>query len=115
MDIEVPSNWQVGLQSPLSKKTTAEGNRDVPVYTNIQYPFDPVRHFTTIDHRPVPALCFSRKIHWCMFQVSPPRAPKDNFVGTYALLFSLPAQWCQARSFPALSPNVSDCSPHEGE
>jgi hypothetical protein len=48
MDIEVPSNWQLELLDRLAlagaADLTAEGNRDVPVYTNIKYPFDPV-HF----------------------------------------------------------------------
>ncbi|ELR19733.1 glycoside hydrolase family protein [Acanthamoeba castellanii str. Neff] len=65
-DVEVPSNWQLELLGRLPGHPTSEGNRDVPVYTNIKYPFDPV---------------------------SPPRAPQDNFVGTYAVSFSLPPAW----------------------
>jgi hypothetical protein len=40
--MEVPSNWQLGLLGRVGAETTDEGNRDVPVYTNIKYPFDPV-------------------------------------------------------------------------
>lgn len=43
MDIEVPSNWQLALLGTVRREATAEGNKDVPVYTNIKYPFDPVR------------------------------------------------------------------------
>jgi hypothetical protein len=49
-DVEVPSNWQLellgrlpGLGGAGGAHPTSEGNRDVPVYTNIKYPFDPVR------------------------------------------------------------------------
>jgi len=73
MDIDVPSNWQLECLGcdgtpPPPPLPTPEGNADVPVYTNIKYPFDPV---------------------------SPPMAPKNNFVGTYALLFAPPPAWFQ--------------------
>jgi hypothetical protein len=41
--MEVPSNWQLELLGRVGGEITDEGNRDVPVYTNIKYPFDPVR------------------------------------------------------------------------
>jgi len=47
MDIDVPSNWQLECLGcngtpPPPPLPTPEGNADVPVYTNIKYPFDAV-------------------------------------------------------------------------
>lgn len=59
-DIRVPGNWQLDAAYPGLRPAT-----DVPIYTNIKYPFP----------------------------CDPPRVPAENPTGCYSREFALPADW----------------------
>ena len=69
--VPVPSNWQL----------TEAGSRDIPIYTNVQYPW--------------PA--------------DPPNVPSDNPTGVYRRVFDVPAEWLDGRRIRVTLGSIDSC------
>lgn len=69
--VEVPSNWQL----------TDAGRRDIPIYTNVQYPW--------------PA--------------DPPNVPAENPTGVYRRVVDVPAEWLDGRRVHVTFGGIDSC------